>query len=106
MGGFGPEPRPGEAALLLGTSAPRVVVGHTHLQFRRDIAGTEVVNPGSVGLPFDGDRRAAYALIAPDGELELRRVDYDVDVTLAALRDLDTVWGRTVAGWVERARPG
>jgi predicted phosphodiesterase len=106
MGGFGPEPRQGEAALLLGTSAPRVVVGHTHLQFRRDIAGTEVVNPGSVGLPFDGDRRAAYALIAPDGELELRRVDYDVDVTLAALRDLDTVWGRTVAGWVERARPG
>jgi predicted phosphodiesterase len=106
MGGFGAEPQPGEAALLLGTSAPRVVVGHTHLQFRREIAGTELVNPGSVGLPFDGDRRAAYALIAPDGDLELRRVDYDVDVTLAALRGLDTLWGRTAARWIERARPG
>jgi predicted phosphodiesterase len=106
MGGFGPEPRDGEAALLLGSSASRVVVGHTHLQFRREIAGVEVVNPGSVGMPFDGDRRAAYALVAPGGELELRRLDYDVEVAVAALRDLDQPWARTTARWLERARMG
>jgi predicted phosphodiesterase len=105
MAGFETEPRDGEAALLLGTAAPRVVVGHTHLQFRREIGGAEVVNPGSAGLPLDGDRRAAYALIAPDGGLELRRVDYDVELAMAALRELGEVWSRTMAGWLERARP-
>ena len=104
MAGFGTEPRDGEAALLPASIAPRVVVGHTHLQFRREVGGTEVVNPGSIGLPCDGDRRAAYALVAPDGELELRRVEYDVEVAMAALRDLDQVWARTMAGWLEHAR--
>ncbi len=39
--------------------------------------GVELVNPGCVGLPLDGDHRAAYALVADDGTLELRRVGYD-----------------------------
>ena len=33
--------------------------------------------PGSVGLPFDGDARAAYALAHDDGSIEHRRVAYD-----------------------------
>ena len=42
--------------------------GHTHLPFRRisTTSGIELVNPGSVGMPFDGDTRAAYALIHHD----------------------------------------
>ena len=63
--------------------------GHTHVQFRRPAAvgDVELVNPGSVGVPLDGDRRAAYALIDPDSrELELRRVEYDTDATIAELR--------------------
>src|SRR4029079_3093763 len=54
-------PRPGddEAELLAGVTVPRLVFGHTHLPSRRIAGGVELVNPGSVGMPFDGDQRAA-----------------------------------------------
>jgi predicted phosphodiesterase len=61
-----------------------VFVGHTHIQFRREAAGRTIVNPGSVGQPKDGDPRAAYALI-DDGTIHLRRVEYPVERTVAAL---------------------
>jgi diadenosine tetraphosphatase ApaH/serine/threonine PP2A family protein phosphatase len=41
-----------------------------------------VFNPGSVGQPRDGDPRASYAIVAfekGETEVQLRRVDYDVD---------------------------
>lgn len=38
-------------------------VGHTHMPFVRQLDDTLLVNVGSVGLPFDGDTRAAYARI-------------------------------------------
>jgi predicted phosphodiesterase len=38
-----------------------------------------LINPGSVGQPRDGDRRAAYAIYDPDKRLvSLCRVEYDV----------------------------
>ena len=76
---FAPEPDRGRGELLDGTTHPRLLFGHTHVQFRRPSAAAdlELVNPGSVGMPLDGDPRAAYALIHPDRTLELRRVDYD-----------------------------
>jgi diadenosine tetraphosphatase ApaH/serine/threonine PP2A family protein phosphatase len=43
-----------------------------------------VVNTGSVGLPYDGDRRASYLLI-DDSKPEIRRVEYDMDRELGAL---------------------
>ena len=39
------------------------VTGHTHRPLIRRANGTLIVNAGSVGLPFDGDTRAAYAQI-------------------------------------------
>ena len=47
-----------------GVGERRLVFGHTHLPFARmsAVGGIELVNPGSVGMPFDGDHRAAYAL--------------------------------------------
>src|SRR6267142_2808780 len=40
-----------------------VVFGHSHQQFSRPGPnGTTLVNPGSAGMPLDGDVRAAYAL--------------------------------------------
>jgi len=102
--GFLPEPAAGEAALLEGRTPDLLVVGHTHLQMRRDLqrpdgGTTTVVNPGSVGLPFDGDPRAAYGLVDDDGEVHLRRVAYDVERTVAeqAARWGDAAWARAVA---------
>jgi diadenosine tetraphosphatase ApaH/serine/threonine PP2A family protein phosphatase len=78
MDGFYPEPHETDAERLMGVEARRVVFGHTHLQFTRvGPGGIELVNPGSVGIPLDGDRRAAYAIVDDDDSVELRRVEYD-----------------------------
>jgi putative phosphoesterase len=82
-------PRPGEldAELLMGVEAERVVFGHTHLQFARTgPGGIELVNPGSVGMPWDGDHRAAYAVSDAD-RAEHRRVEYDWEASAAATRE-------------------
>ena len=85
---FGPTHDDSEEEMLAGVLERRLVFGHTHLQFgRRAKAGIELLNPGSVGMPFDGDHRAAYALIGEDGRLEERRVEYDWQLTTAALRE-------------------
>jgi diadenosine tetraphosphatase ApaH/serine/threonine PP2A family protein phosphatase len=88
MESFLPEPHDSDAERLMGVEAERVVFGHTHLQFRRaGPGGIELVNPGSVGMPFDGDHRAAYALLHDDGTVELRRVEYDWRASVAAVRE-------------------
>ncbi len=69
---------------LQGTEADFVCVGHTHKQFLLPINGAQVLNPGSVGQPRDGDPRAAYAVIE-DGRVELKRVEYDLDRAVAAI---------------------
>jgi diadenosine tetraphosphatase ApaH/serine/threonine PP2A family protein phosphatase len=103
---FFPEPADDEAELLDGVRHERVVFGHTHLPFRRvsSVGGIELVNPGSVGIPFDGDTRAAYALVDRDGAVEHRRVEYDVAATVARLREIGEPWTETAARRVEQAR--
>lgn len=103
---FLPKPADDESELLGGAQEARLFVGHTHLPFRRSSTrGTELINPGSVGMPFDGDPRAAYALVAPDGEVELRRVVYDHAASAAALSErFAGVWTETVARRIERSR--
>jgi diadenosine tetraphosphatase ApaH/serine/threonine PP2A family protein phosphatase len=95
MRSFLPDASPDDDELLAGVTERRVVFGHTHLQFRRARAdGIELVNPGSVGLPLDGDARAAYALVDDGGALEHRRVEYDNQGSAAAVRELfgDAEW--------------
>jgi predicted phosphodiesterase len=101
---FLPEPGPDEAELLEGVTHARVLFGHTHLPFRRTSGSIELVNPGSVGMPFDGDRRAAYALIHPDRRVEHRRVEYDHAATVERVRAAGGPWTETVARRIEQAR--
>ena len=85
---FGPKPQDTDVERLMGVDARRVVFGHTHLQFTREgPGGIELVNPGSVGIPLDGDRRAAYAIVGDDAEVELRRVEYDWQLAAREVRD-------------------
>ncbi|KKL89005.1 hypothetical protein LCGC14_1919010 [marine sediment metagenome] len=76
---FAPQPDERDAGLLETTEQPTIVFGHSHVQFSRRAKGRLLVNPGSVGMPFDGDTRAAYALWAGGDKIELRRVAYDAD---------------------------
>ena len=93
---FAPEPGEDEAELLEGVDERRLIFGHTHLPFRRmsAVGDVELVNPGSVGMPFDGDHRAAYALLAADRTVVHRRVAYDHAAVPAALRERygDAAW--------------
>lgn len=69
-----------------------VISGHIHLQVDRRVGRWQVFNPGAVGMPFDGDRRASYVLLdAIDGGWRptFRRVAYDVDRVLAEFERLD-----------------
>ena len=102
---FFPEPADDEPDLLGDAIEPRLVFGHTHLQFRREsvLGGLELVNPGSVGMPFDGDTRAAYALVADGGEIELRRVAYEHEESAEAARERLPGFGETIARRISQA---
>lgn len=65
---------PGDARLFL--------VGHTHQPLVMQYKQTLIINTGSVGLPFDGDTRAAYAQITYQNEAwqgQITRVAYDLE---------------------------
>lgn len=52
--------------------------GHTHKQMIKDFGEKTYCNPGSVGQPRDGNKKAAFATF--NGEkFELFRVEYNVD---------------------------
>ncbi|MBO0745056.1 MAG: metallophosphoesterase family protein [Candidatus Dormibacteraeota bacterium] len=71
---------------------------HIHVPFvRRAGEGLTVANTGSVGLPFDGDPRAAYLLVE-DGTATTRRVPYDLE---RAVHDLHAS-GHPAAARVEQ----
>jgi predicted phosphodiesterase len=71
-------------AALAETTADVVVCGHTHVQVDRRVSGgSRIVNAGSVGLPYQGEPGACWAVLGP--EVELRRTTYDVEAALAIL---------------------
>jgi diadenosine tetraphosphatase ApaH/serine/threonine PP2A family protein phosphatase len=89
------------------TSAPLVLVGHSHVALELTGDGTSVrggqapvgasvelgatrllLNPGSVGQPRDGDARAAWLVIDEDaGRATFRRTNYPVERTQAEMRE-------------------
>ncbi len=70
---------------LEGIDADFIICGHTHQPYTLQVGKTMIINPGSVGLPRDGDPRAGYGMVV-DGNPELRRVEYDIDQTINTLR--------------------
>ena len=63
-----------------------------------------VANSGSVGLSYDGDRRAAYLLL-DGGKAAIRRVEYDVEREIKALHDGGFPHADWVAKMLESGRP-
>jgi putative phosphoesterase len=100
---FAPQPQEGEARLLAGVADRIVVFGHSHQQFwRPGPEGTDLLNPGSVGMPLDGDRRAAWAVRTEDGEFEFRRTDYEVERAVAAYREMGGPFGEMASKRIAR----
>ena len=93
---FAPTPEKGEERMLGGVRDRTIVFGHSHQQFRRPGPnGTDLVNPGSAGMPLDGDVRAAWATW--DGDFEFRRTEYDVERAAAAYRAMGGDFGEFAA---------
>ena len=77
------------AAALTPGGCDVVVVGHTHQPTDRVVAGIRALNGGSVGNPMTDDLRAGYLIVHADRHghaVEHRRVAYDTDAFLQALR--------------------
>jgi predicted phosphodiesterase len=69
-----------------GVAERVLVTAHVHIQFDREAAGVRSVNPGSVGLPYEGRPGAYWAVLGRD--VELRRTEYDVEGAAAACRTM------------------
>lgn len=85
--------------LVTNPACDIAIYGHIHQQlFRYGTGGQLVLNPGSIGLPFflanhlRKDLRAQYMILDFDEQglrdVDLRRVDYDVEAELQLARDL------------------
>ena len=62
-------------AALQGVDAEVVVCGHTHIQFDRRIGDVRLVNAGSIGMPYEREPGAYWALL--DGtDVEFRHTRY------------------------------
>jgi predicted phosphodiesterase len=56
-------------------------VGHTHRPLIRNLNGVLIINAGSTGLPFDGDKRLSYARLTWKNGLwnaEIVRLKYNI----------------------------
>ncbi len=90
---------------LADLTIPTLITAHTHVQLERQVQPPRghplaphpwhVINPGSVGMPLNGDPRAQFAIVeAVPGSAEagewratFYRVPYDRRPTLAAFRE-------------------
>ena len=55
------------------------------MQYDRRVGETRLLNPGSVGLPYELEAGNAYwAMLGPD--VELRRTPYDLDAAVERMR--------------------
>lgn len=71
--------------LLRDVTERRVVTGHIHIQFEREVDGTWWVGAGSVGMPYADQPGAYWAVVEPE-QVEFRRTDYDLEQAAAAIR--------------------
>ncbi|MBT3391579.1 MAG: metallophosphoesterase family protein [Chloroflexi bacterium] len=84
---------------LINPPPALLAVGHTHRPLIRQIGQTLVVNAGAVGLPFDADRRPAYAQITfSQGHWSAEIVRLNYDITQAKRDFYDT-------GFLDQAGP-
>ncbi|MDO8873704.1 MAG: metallophosphoesterase family protein [Methanoregula sp.] len=57
-------------------------LGHTHYPFYKKIEAKNIVNPGSVGLPRNGDNRAQAAIFDTRSGIEFVQEEYDIRMFL------------------------
>ena len=74
-----------------------VVCGHTHMPFTRLANTRQIINPGSVGMPY-GRPGAHWALLA-DGAVTMRRTAYDATAACRLVKEQSSY--PDVAEWAD-----
>lgn len=96
-----------EAAQLIGGARANLILyAHIHYASSGTVRGQRLASIGAVGFPFDGDQRAAYALVTWDGanwQVAHRRVAYDVQAVIADLRASDAPFADLASRRLETA---
>jgi putative phosphoesterase len=65
------------------------IMGHSHTPYYKIMDGVHFINPGSVGRMFDGDSRAAFAILKlSSGEIAVEhfRIPYSVEAVIKGLK--------------------
>jgi putative phosphoesterase len=102
--GIQPDTDDAELRAIYGPLGARIAVYcHVHRPYVRPIGDLTVANTGSVALPMDGITRASYLLIE-DGRPEVRRVDHDVERSVADVLASDMPESELVASLYRNAR--
>lgn len=90
--------------LVKGMSQQYYLSGHTHLQYlehSNKYTNKIYCNPGSVGQPRDGNPKAAFAILRDNGNMELHRVEYDIDSIVLKMKECnqgDWIWKNLYTG--------
>jgi predicted phosphodiesterase len=96
--------------MLLEAGTNALAYGHIHLQHQRSLENGTVIGVGSLGLPFDGDRRAMYTVIETSTgsmNVDFRRLDYDVEKAINQAQSHGGPNGEAfAANLVSASRPG
>jgi predicted phosphodiesterase len=74
-----------------------VVCGHTHMPFVRLVQRRQIINPGSIGMPYG--RAGAHWALLRDGSVSLRRTDFDIAEACAAIGEQSSFPG--VIDWAD-----
>lgn len=77
---------------LMVKQADLYIYAHIHKPYIRCVNGKYIINCGSVGLPFDGLKRASYTLIdieAGSFQVSNVRVNYDVEGVIQQFNESD-----------------
>lgn len=100
-------PEPEARAMMRGVEAGLLVFGHLHYASARRLGHVQVASLGSVGFPFDGDPRAAYAVAEWTGaswRLEHHRVAYDHEQVAQMLEASTIPSAARYAAMIRKAR--
>ena len=88
-----------ELAARLPEDVALFVGAHTHKALKKRFAGTDLINVGSVGSPFDGDPRASY------GRLEYRNSGWHTEIVRLAYDRAATERAFEDSGFIEQGGP-
>ncbi len=77
---------------MMANEADLYIYAHIHRPYIRYIKGKCIMNIGSVGLPFDGVKKASYAIVdlsESSVQTSIVRVGYDINQTIDQFLDSD-----------------